>query len=134
MAWELQSSGIFRAIERPFRIMSTVSHLPHRLNRTSDGKSNDVTATYALDSMAQGDGPDGALSGHTRNDQMDMHRMGKDQELRVSADVRVRRISCSCAVANISSDFDVQFRHLDSGDVGGHSQVSYRNARETTKC
>ncbi len=100
----------------------------------SDRKPNDVAVTYALDSMAQGDGPHSELSGHTRNDQMDMHRMGKDQELKVSVDVRVRRISCSRAVANISSAFDVQFRHLDSGDVGGHSGVSHRNARETTKC
>ena len=120
--------------------MSTASDLPpHSLNRTSDGKSNDMTSSHALDGIARDDGINVSLSpsqlgsGYTRNDQSDMHRMGKTQELRVGMDGRVTRIDRSRAVADVSSDFNLQFHPRASGDVGGHHNVSRRNARGTLK-
>lgn len=63
-------------------------------------------------------------SGYTRDDQKDMHRMGKNQELMVSKDDSSWRISDSSSVANVSIFVDGQFHHVDSGYVGVRHHVS----------
>ena len=44
-----------------------------------------IESKYAIDGIVEDDGSDPSLRyGETRNDQKDMHRMGKDQELMVN--------------------------------------------------
>jgi hypothetical protein len=66
--------------------MSAAMELPRRL---PNEKSQIAAAKYELDGIAE-DGSSDVLptplaSGYTRRDQQDMQRMGKDQELMVSA-------------------------------------------------
>lgn len=45
-----------------------------------------IESKYAIDGIVEDDGSDPSLRyGETRNDQKDMHRMGKDQELMVNS-------------------------------------------------
>ncbi len=81
--------------------MSLASGFPQSLSKAPYEKTKDVAAKYELDDIAEGGGSDvlnlhsPLSSGYTRNDQRSMHRMGKNQELRVSADfIVVMRISC----------------------------------------
>lgn len=67
--------------------MSTATDLPQGLTKAPYQESTVVTSKYELDGIAE-DGSSNASqqqfgSGFTRNDQRDMHRMGKNQELMV---------------------------------------------------
>jgi hypothetical protein len=70
--------------------MSIASDKPHHLGKTPVEGFKDVAAKYEFDGIAE-DGSFDLLhsplgNGSTRNDQRDMQRMGKDQQLMVSAD------------------------------------------------
>ena len=69
--------------------MSTATDLAQGQNKRAFHDSAVVTAKYELDGVAEDGSSDASQqqfgSGFTRNDQKDMHRMGKDQELMVSA-------------------------------------------------
>lgn len=68
--------------------MSTATDLPQGHTKTPYQDSTVVTAKYELDGIAEDGSSDASQqqlgSGFTRNDQRDMHRMGKNQELMVS--------------------------------------------------
>lgn len=69
--------------------MSTATDLPHGQSKTPYQDSTVVAAKYELDGVAEDGSSDASQnqfgSGYTRNDQKDMHRMGKNQELMVGA-------------------------------------------------
>jgi hypothetical protein len=66
--------------------MSMASGLPNNLDKAPYEETHDVAVKYDLGG-AEGAGFDvsNADRSYTRNDQMDMQRMGKNQELMVSA-------------------------------------------------
>ncbi len=61
-----------------------MSTIPHSLGKAPHEETVDVAAKYELDGIAESVDPE-LDPGYTRNDRRDMHRMGKNQELMVSA-------------------------------------------------
>jgi hypothetical protein len=65
-----------------------MSTAPHSLSKAPHAETEDVAANLELDLIAGSGGSDESNKldpGYTRNDRRDMHRMGKEQELMVSA-------------------------------------------------
>ena len=118
--------------------MSTATDLPQGQTKTPYQDSTVVTAKYELDGVAEDGSSDASQnqfgSGYTRNDQKDMHRMGKNQELMVRASFdTILQIACSPSVANVSFLLDLQLYHHDTVYVGVFVAVSAgKSARETT--
>jgi hypothetical protein len=81
-------------IERSGRIMSTALDAPHphSSSKASCEEPQVTTAKYELDGIEDDieddNSPTSLRSGYTRHDQKDMRRMGKQQELMVSAECR----------------------------------------------
>lgn len=116
--------------------MSTATDLPQGQTKAPYQDSTVVTAKYELDGVAEDGSSDASQnqfgSGYTRNDQKDMHRMGKNQELMVRASFdSILQPLCSPSVANVSFLLDFQLYHHDTVDVGVYVAVSaVKSARE----
>lgn len=109
--------------------MSTATDLPQAHTKTPYQDSTVVTAKYELDGVAEDGSSDASQqqfgSGFTRNDQRDMNRMGKNQELMVRASLdSTLKFVCLPSVADVSFFFDIQLHYHDPIYVGVPVAVS----------
>lgn len=112
---------------------------PPVANGVREGKQHvetslsEISRRFNVDGIDDDDGfdeNDPRRRGHTRNDQKDMHRMGKRQELIVShiwhpCECHGQDTLLMSSPEELSSTFGPQFRRGAASDVGVYAHVSW---------